>query len=307
MSYMKPNELKDYEIMCKVKGTLPYREHEDGMLNDALLEAYDNADFGCLTDTDLTDELWEIEGKCVFTVTAHSESEALEKAEGVFFGLCDKGKLDFGDITDCYCDWTDDTKDCICLNEFPHIEFDKSLMYSDNTLNNPLTFVDIKSDGLTDRYLYTTQIGTISGTGEENNGVYFDWSLLYDKESKTITFAPAQSESRCFSPAYPKGFLNIVPNEIIQYAYELSFKDLAKHKNFDLNRWEKTANGYAGKYLSVTIDLTDEDLQKLGVKELVDSCECKDKCREIARNAIRNCIEEYEKAEKGERRQDYGR
>lgn len=298
MSYMKPSELKDYEIMCKVKGNLPRREYEDGMLNDAILRAFEDADLGCLFDTDLTDEIWEAEGKCTFIVTAYSKGEAMNKADEVFSKLYNEGRLNFGDLEDVYRDWIDNSRDCVCLNEYPHAEFDKSLMYSDNPLKSPLVMLDLQLGVDTDKYIYTTQIGTINETGEENNGVYFDWSLLYDKENKTITFAPVQPESRCFSPACPKGYLMTVPDDIIKYAQELSFKELAERKNFDLSRWEKTDNGYAGKYLSLTIDLTDEDLQTLGVKDIVDNCENKDKCREIARNAIKNCIEEYSKSER---------
>ena len=298
MSYMKPSELKDYEIMCKVKGNLPRREYEDGMLNDAILRAFEDADFGCLFDTDLTDEIWEAEGKCTFIVPAYSKGEAMDKAEDVLFKLYDEGRLNFGDLEDIYCDEIDKKRDFICLNEFPHIKFDKDFMYSDKAVKSPLVMLDLQCGVDTDKYIYTTQVGTINGTSEENNGVYFDWSLLYDKENKTITFAPVQPESRCFSPACPKGYLMTVPDDIIKYAQELSFKELAERKNFDLSRWEKTDNGYAGKYLSLIIDLTDEDLQTLGVKDIVDSCENKDKCKEIARNAIKSCIEEYGKSER---------
>lgn len=293
MSYMKPSELKDYEIMCKVKGTLPRREYEDGMLNDAILRAFEDADFGCLFDTDLTDEIWEAEGKCTFIVTAYSKGEAMDKAENVLFKLYDEGRLNFGDLEDIYCDEIDGKRDFICLNEFPHIKFDKDFMYSDNAVKSPLVMLDLQRGVDTDKYIYTTQVGT----AEKDNAVYYDWILKYDKEHHTISFEPSQPEGRCFSPAY-KGYLCCVPDDIAQYAKEIAFKEFALRKNLNLNRWEKTNDGYKGKFISVTIDLTDDDLKALGIKELVDNCENYGKCKEIARNAIKSCIEEYGSSER---------
>ena len=293
MSYMKPSELKDYEIMCKVKGNLPRREYEDGMLNDAILRAFEDADFGCLFDTDLTDEIWEAEGKCTFIVTAYSKGEAMDKAEDVLFKLYDEGRLNFGDLEDIYCDEIDKARNFICLNEFPHIKFDKDFMYSDNAVKSPLVMLDLQRGVDTDKYIYTTQVGT----AEKDNAVYYDWILKYDKEHHTISFEPSQPEGRCFSPAY-KGYLCCVPDDIAQYAKEIAFKEFALRKNLNLNRWEKTNDGYKGKFISVTIDLTDDDLKALGVKELVDNCENYGKCKEIARNAIKSCIEEYGKSER---------
>ena len=293
MSYRKPSELKDYEIMCKVKGNLPRREYEDGMLNDAILRAFEDADLGCLFDTDLTDEIWEAEGKCTFIVTAYSKGEAMDKAEDVLFKLYDEGRLNFGDLEDIYCDEIDKKRDFICLNEFPHIEFNKDFMYSDNAVKSPLVMLDLQRGVDTDKYIYTTQVGT----AEKDNAVYYDWILKYDKEHHTIFFEPSQPEGRCFSPAY-KGYLCCVPDDIVQYAKEIAFKEFALRKNLNLNRWEKTNDGYKGKFISVTIDLTDDDLKALGVKELVDNCENYGKCKEIARNAIKSCIEEYGKSER---------
>lgn len=293
MSYMKPSELKDYEIMCKVKGNLPRREYEDGMLNDAILRAFEDADFGCLFDTDLTDEMWEAEGKCTFIVTAYSKGEAMDKAEDVLFKLYDEGRLNFGDLEDIYCDEIDKKRDFICLNEFPHIKFDKDFMYSDNAVKSPLVMLDLQRGVDTDKYIYTTQVGT----AEKDNAVYYDWILKYDKEHHTISFEPSQPEGRCFSPAY-KGYLCCVPDDIAQYAKEIAFKEFALRKNLNLNRWEKTNDGYKGKFISVTIDLTDEDLKALGIKELVDNCENYGKCKEIARNAIKSCIDEYGSSER---------
>ena len=75
-------------------------------------------------------------------------------------------------------------------------------------------------------------------------------------------------------------------------AMEIAFKEFALRKNLNLNRWEKTDEGYKGNFISVTIDLTDNDLKALGIKELVDNCENYGKCKEIARNAINDMINE---------------
>ena len=237
--------------------------------------------------------MWEAEGKCTFIVTAYSKGEAMDKAEDVFFKLYDEGRLNFGDLEDIYRDEIDKTSDFICLNEFPHIKFDKDFMYSDNAVKSPLVMLDLQRGVDTDKYIYTTQVGT----AEKDNAVYYDWILKYDKEHHTISFEPSQPEGRCFSPAY-KGYLCCVPDDIAQYAKEIAFNEFALRKNLNLNRWEKTNDGYKGKFISVTIDLTDDDLKALGVKELVDNCENYGKCKEIARNAIKSCIEEYGKSER---------
>ena len=294
--YLPPKELKDYEIMCKVKGNLPRREYEDGMLNDAILRAFEDADLGCLFDTDLTDEIWEVEGKCTFIVTAYSKGEAMNKADEVSSNLYDEGKLDFGDLENVYRDEIDETRDFICLNEFPHIKFDKDFMYSDNAVKSPLVMLDLQRGADTDKYIYTTQVGTT----EKGNAVYYDWVLKYDKEHHTISFEPSQPEGRCFSPDY-KGYLCCVPDDIAQYAKEIAFKEFSLRKNLNLNRWEKTDDGYKGNFISVTIDLTDNDLKALGIKELVDNCENYGKCKEIARNAISDMINEKVRNNKKEK------
>lgn len=289
--YLPPKELKDYEIICKVKGNLPRREHEDGELNEAILRAFEDADLGCLFDTDLADEIWEAEGKCSFLVTAYSIGEAMDKADEVFLKLCSEGKLDFGDLENvCLQEYSH------YMQEFPHIKFNKDLMYSDNAVKSPLIMLDLKRGADIDKYIYTTQVGTT----EKGNAVYYDWVLKYDKEHHTISFEPSQPEGRCFSPDY-KGYLRCVPDDIAQYAKEIAFKEFALRKNLNLNRWEKTDEGYKGNFISVTIDLTDNDLKALGIKELVDNCENYGKCKEIARNAISDMINEKGRNNKKEK------
>lgn len=173
------------------------------------------------------------------------------------------------------------------MDKFPNVKFDKSFMYSDNVIKNPLVMLDLQRWTDIDEYTYTTQVGVTDNGG----AVYYDWILRHDKEHHAITFDPLQLEGRCFSPDY-KGFLCCVPDDIVQYANEIAFKDFALRNNLNLNKWEKTDDGYKGNFISVTIDLTDDDLKALEIKKLVDSCENYGKRREIARNAIIDMINE---------------
>ena len=89
-----------YEISCPITGFLERVEHEDGELNEAMLNAFDSADFGVLHDVDMTNELWQVIGHFTFLVSAESEKEALDKAQDVFDDLWDNGEVDCGDLHD---------------------------------------------------------------------------------------------------------------------------------------------------------------------------------------------------------------
>ena len=92
--------MNEYDISCPITGFMTKIPHEDGELNEAMLKAFDSADFGVLTDVDMTNELWQVKGYYTFTVQAHSEDEALLKAQEVFDKLWDDGEIDCGDLCD---------------------------------------------------------------------------------------------------------------------------------------------------------------------------------------------------------------
>lgn len=90
--------MKQYQISCPITGYLPRIPHEDGELNEAMLQAFDSADCGVLHDVDMTEELWQVIGHYTFTVEANSESEALSKAQEVFDELWESGEVDCGNL-----------------------------------------------------------------------------------------------------------------------------------------------------------------------------------------------------------------
>ena len=89
-----------YHIDCVIKGYLPETPHEDGMLNEAVLEAFDHADFGELQDTDLIDfsDIWAVNGHYLFTVEADSTEDARSAAEDHVLELIENGSDKFGDL-----------------------------------------------------------------------------------------------------------------------------------------------------------------------------------------------------------------
>lgn len=95
------DNMKRYIVSCPVMGYLKKIPHEDGELNEALLQAFDSADFGRLYDVDLDEnELWAVRGYYDFEVEGENELEALEKAPEVFNRLWDNGEVDCGDLRD---------------------------------------------------------------------------------------------------------------------------------------------------------------------------------------------------------------
>lgn len=97
----KDNGMKKYIVSCPVMGYLEEIPHEDGEINEALLRAFDSADFGKLYDVDLEkNEFWAVRGYYSFEVEGENEKEALEKAPNVFNRLWDNGKVDCGDLID---------------------------------------------------------------------------------------------------------------------------------------------------------------------------------------------------------------
>ncbi len=97
----KDNGMKRYIVSCPVMGYLEEIPHEDGEINETLLRAFDNADFGKLHDVDLEkNEYWAVRGYYSFEVEGENEKEALEKAPNVFNRLWDNGEVDCGDLID---------------------------------------------------------------------------------------------------------------------------------------------------------------------------------------------------------------
>ena len=93
--------MKKYLISCPVVGYLEKIPHEDGEINEALLRAFDSADFGKLHDVDLEkNEFWAVRGYYSFEVEGENEKEALEKAPNIFNRLWDNGEVDCGDLID---------------------------------------------------------------------------------------------------------------------------------------------------------------------------------------------------------------
>lgn len=97
----KDNGMKKYIVSCPVMGYLEEIPHEDGEINEALLRAFDSADFGKLHDVDLEkNEYWVVRGYYSFEVEGENEKEALEKAPNVFNRLWDNGEVNCGDLID---------------------------------------------------------------------------------------------------------------------------------------------------------------------------------------------------------------
>lgn len=120
--------MNKYVISCPIKGYLKEIPHEDGELNDAILEAFDSADCGVLHDVDLYsfEEPWAVIGRYSFAVIANSEQEALEKAPEVFDELWDCGEVDCGDLFDtdrvCYTDGKKEEFRCSGIEKIKEIE-----------------------------------------------------------------------------------------------------------------------------------------------------------------------------------------
>lgn len=97
----KDNGMKRYIVSCPVVGYLEEIPHENGEINEALLRAFDSADFGKLHDADLEkNEYWAVRGYYSFEVEGENEKEALENAPKVFNRLWDNGEVDCGDLID---------------------------------------------------------------------------------------------------------------------------------------------------------------------------------------------------------------
>lgn len=109
--------MNEYDISCPITGFMTRIPHEDGELNEAMLKAFDSADFGVLTDVDMTNELWQVRGYYAFTVLAHSEDEALSKAQEVFDKLWDDGEVDCGDLHDIDRDTFENGEEYRCSGE----------------------------------------------------------------------------------------------------------------------------------------------------------------------------------------------
>ena len=94
--------MNTYHMSCPIIGYLHRIPHEDGELNEAMLNAFDNADFGKLQNVDMTEELWQVRGYFQFSVKAATEQEALQRAQATFDKLWDNGDVDCGDLEDTY-------------------------------------------------------------------------------------------------------------------------------------------------------------------------------------------------------------
>lgn len=92
--------MSKFQVDCLVKGYLPSVPHEDGDLNAAVLEAFDNADFGELQDVDFApfSDIWAVVGHYLLEVSAVSEHAALKQAQDTFMELVYTGKVDLGDL-----------------------------------------------------------------------------------------------------------------------------------------------------------------------------------------------------------------
>lgn len=103
------NEVYEYKISCPIIGFLQETP------NKTIFEAFDSADFGVLHNVDLISaKEREVKGYYSFTVKAHSEKEALSKAQEVFNGLWDNGAVDCGDLYNIDRDIFDDGDDYHC-------------------------------------------------------------------------------------------------------------------------------------------------------------------------------------------------
>lgn len=97
----KDNGMKRYIVSCPVIGYLEEIPHEGGEINEALLRAFDSADFGKLHDADLEkNEYWAVRGYYSFEVEGENEEETLKNAPNVFNRLWDNGEVDCGDLID---------------------------------------------------------------------------------------------------------------------------------------------------------------------------------------------------------------